>query len=83
MTRWRIDSRTFGSLLRTRETVFFDVPATRATSLMVARFMRIRSRVIAQSDEEPSARFAVAGICRAVTFQPDTSTTGAAIPFAA
>src|SRR6185369_2406152 len=42
-TRSRIDSRTFGSLLRTRETVLVDVPAARATSSMVARIMDARS----------------------------------------
>src|SRR5690348_12724058 len=37
----RVDSRTFGSLLTTRETVLRDVFATRATSLMLARFMSV------------------------------------------
>src|SRR3954469_14829675 len=38
-TRSRMASRTFGSLLRTRETVLVDVPAARATSSMVARII--------------------------------------------
>src|SRR5215468_7942723 len=42
-TRWRIDSRTFGSLLSTRETVLVDVPAARATSSMVGRITDTRT----------------------------------------
>src|SRR5690349_11794955 len=34
-----MDALTFGSLLSTREMVFFDVPTVRATSLMVTRVM--------------------------------------------
>src|SRR6185312_5048833 len=40
-TCWRVDSCTFGSSLMTRETVLREVPATRATSLMLARFIGV------------------------------------------
>src|SRR6185503_13237868 len=40
-TRSRTASRTFGSLLSTRDTVFFEVPEARATSSMVARVMKV------------------------------------------
>src|SRR6185503_18125370 len=40
-TRSRTVSRTFGSLLSTRDTVFFEVPEARATSSMVARVMKV------------------------------------------
>src|SRR6185312_13378467 len=40
-TCWRVDSCTFGSSLMTRETVLREVPATRATSLMLARFIEV------------------------------------------
>src|SRR5579859_7390042 len=40
MTRSRTESRTFGSLLSTRDTVFLEVSDARATSLMVTRDMK-------------------------------------------
>jgi hypothetical protein len=36
-----VNSLTFGSLLSTRETVLREVFATRATSLMLARFIEV------------------------------------------
>ena len=38
LTRTRVSSRTKGDWLMTRETVFFDTAAMRATSLIVGRF---------------------------------------------
>ena len=35
-TRWRVSSRTFGWSLSTRDTVWWDTPASRATSIITA-----------------------------------------------
>jgi len=39
MTRSRVAGRTFGSLLKTLDTVLIETPARRATSSMVDRFL--------------------------------------------
>src|SRR5579885_2090445 len=73
MTRSRSSSRTFGSLLMTRETVFIDTSATRATSMMVGflspAFIPSRTPVVCAGRPYDSFRemiaFASAGVPKA------------------